>query len=153
MANVDADRGYMLMKHPSGVEVYMYLDDPGVYLNAFATEVPEEFAAQAGFPVEKYAKLKLRRVKMAQAQALIDAELMADEDVRKVLKVINGFQLIKLPMDRYQILDPDGVALTQPIAGKEAVERIYIAVAFDNDKKAIEKYRKENVAEPDAVQP
>ena len=42
---IDVNRGVMIKKHPSMGLVYMYMDKPGVYLNAFGKELPDKIAA------------------------------------------------------------------------------------------------------------
>ena len=127
---IDYDRGVIFMTHqPTGANVYMYTDTPGVYLNAFAKPVGDDMAREAGFPVEKYAKEKVRRERMAQAMEAIDSELSkVAEDEHQVLSDVKGFKVIDIGLGRHNVQDPDGnvlnsVPLSIEVANK-LVERL-----------------------------
>lgn len=110
---IDYNRGVMKRHHQTGVEVYMYLDTPGVYLNAFEMPVSEKLAKEAGYDVEKLGKDKLRRERMATAAALIEQELADENDMeRKVEVEVNGLRLVNIGKDRFVVEDPDGARLT-----------------------------------------
>ncbi len=51
-SKIDYNRGCVKMSHPSsGMDVYMYKDDPGVYLDAFANVVSEAVAQACGYSI------------------------------------------------------------------------------------------------------
>jgi hypothetical protein len=112
--NIDLDRGVQSRTDPgTNVEVYMYWDTPGVYLNAHGTEVDVALAERAGFPVEEH--LKKRRyqeaVKAAQDKAI--AEIAdADRSEKVVTKEKGGFTIVDIGYDRYFVFSPDGDKLT-----------------------------------------
>lgn len=79
---IDLNRGVSkrTVKTKNGdLQVCMYKDQPGVYLDEQGNEYPPEsalrFAKKAGFDVEEMEKLRVRNEKMAEAQARIDDEL------------------------------------------------------------------------------
>lgn len=110
---IDYDRGVQIYTHPLGnIDVYMYVDEPGVYLNAFGVEVSEEMAAQAGYPVEQLRKARQRKERMAQAMVLIEKELELVGQVRDVVKENKGFKVVHIGLERYHLEDPDGGVLT-----------------------------------------
>jgi len=79
--NIDYDRGVVKRIHPNlGVDVYMYRDDPGVFLNAFGTEVDVELAKSCGFDVDKLEKAKRKKEMMAKAMIEIEAQLAEEAD-------------------------------------------------------------------------
>ncbi len=90
----------------------MYIDNPGVYINAFGNDVPEALAAGAGFDVERLGKLRVRHERMAMAKEAIEAELGMAEAERNVKLERAGFKLLDLGLERYHIEDPDGNLLT-----------------------------------------
>lgn len=121
---IDLDRGvHQRIDLGTGMDIYMYVDTPGVYLTLHGTEVDVELARRAGFPVEE--QLKKRRVQQAlvAAQDRVLAELqVADQSVKVVVKEADGFKIIDIGYDRYQVLSPDDDVLTpSPLNLRSAV--------------------------------
>lgn len=120
---IDFDRGVMICSHPSGVDVYMYFDDPGVYLTAHATKVSEEMARAAGYDVEVWGKKRQIRVAMAQAQAKVMEQFAAAElEANIVVKEKGGFKVVDIGVGRFVIKDPDDETITDQAMSKEAAE-------------------------------
>ncbi len=112
-ANIDYDRGVVKRIHPSGAEVYMYRDEPGVYRNAFGSEISDKMATECGMNVEKYAKARRKKEMLDKAYEAIELELADDSDVqRTVVQERGGFNLIALGLGRHILEDPDGNNLT-----------------------------------------
>lgn len=121
MTNVDYDRGIMKRSHPVGLDVYMYLDTPGVYLTAHETPLSEEFAKQAGFDVEALRREKTKRERMAQAKLAIEQELEVQAQVHEVVEEVKGFKIVAIGLGRHVVEDPDGNTLTkEPLALEQA---------------------------------
>jgi len=115
---IDLDSGVMLKRHTSGMYVYMYFDNPGVYLNGFGKEVPEAIAEEAGFNTKLYAKEKLKRERMAEAMSAIEMELelAKEQGTEKVLVEGGGYKVIGLGLGTANVLDEDGNQMNaQPI--------------------------------------
>lgn len=127
-SKIDLDRGVVIRKHPTGVEVFEYKDDPGVYLNTFGKVVHDDLAKEAGYDTGKQAKAKLRKERMAEALARIEAEL-ADGDGeagdRKVVNERDGFKVVDIGLGRFIIEDPDGGNLTKQPLTKQEVEVVF----------------------------
>jgi len=122
--NINLDRGVHSRTDPgTGMEVYMYVDDPGVYLSAHGTEVDVELARRAGFPIDE--QMKKRHIKLAlkNAQDKVLAELAeADKSEKVVVKEKAGFKVVDIGYDRYRVHDPDGDLLTpSPLSLRESV--------------------------------
>lgn len=113
VVNIDYDRGVMMNVHPSNVEVYMYLDDPGVYLSAHGTPVTEDFARGAGFDVVEQTKKRQVKERMKVAMTRINAELELAASEKVVVMERNGFKLVDLGLDRHQVESPDGLVLNK----------------------------------------
>jgi len=111
---IDYNRGvHKQADNTSGVEVYMYVDDPGVFLNAFGNPVTDAVAKSAGYDVERLKKLRLKKQRLADAARLIEQELDVPEGaVRKVDGEKAGFKVLDIGLDRYHVEDPDGNQLT-----------------------------------------
>ena len=111
--NVDYNRGLTKKIHlKTGVDVYMYKDTPGVYLNAYGTPVTEDFAKEAGFDTVTYGKEKLKRERIAQVTAMVEAELSTGHTTREIVEEVNGFKVIHIGLERYTVEDPDANVLT-----------------------------------------
>ncbi len=114
---IDVNRGVMIKKHPSMGLVYMYMDTPGVFLNTFGKEVPNEIAAQAAFDVETLGKERLKRERMREAMTAIEVELelaiTAEEET--ILWERGGYRVVKLSLGKAYVYDDENNKLT-PIA-------------------------------------
>lgn len=88
------------------MDIFMYKDTPGVYLNAFGDEVDLELAKEAGFPVEKHALLRKHRDAMVAAEEKIREKL--DTGEQTVIETKRGYTLIDIGLDRFQVKDPEG---------------------------------------------
>ena len=114
---IDVNRGVMIKKHPSMGLVYMYMDTPGVFLNAFGKEVPEAVAKGASFDVETLGKERLKRERMREAMTAIELELelanSAEEE--NVLETRGGYRVVKLALGNAYVYDDENNKLT-PIA-------------------------------------
>jgi hypothetical protein len=134
---IDLDRGAMTCTHPSlGIAIYMYLDDPGVYLTEHGNvlENGETLAEQAGFDVAKFAKQRKIRAAMKNANDKIMREF--NESTTKVLAERNGFKIVDLGLDRCNVLSPDGDVLNKaPIPRAQADILLDHLAPKEKDKK------------------
>lgn len=123
---INYDRGVTFMLHqPTGMNVFMYKNEPGVYRNIFEGIVPEEMAKEAGFDVEKFAKERNRRERMAAAMDAIDAELKeADSVEQKVVVENQGYRVIEYGAGRHNVKDPDGNVLNTVPLSLEVATRL-----------------------------
>lgn len=112
---VDYNRGLMKHTHaPTGIAVYMYFDDPGVYLNAYGFEVSKTLAENSGYDVGKWGKERTKRLRMAEAKELIEIELDAAEEYKpEVVKELKGFKVLAIGLGRHHVKDPDGNQMTE----------------------------------------
>lgn len=106
--NIDYDRGVTMRSHPTGVTVYMYIDEPGTFRNAFGVEVSDDLAREAGFDVEKLGKQKLRRERVAKAMEAIDADLAEAGAEKRTVASRAGFHLVDIGLGRFNVEDPEG---------------------------------------------
>lgn len=111
--NIDYNRGVTKKIHPKNhIAVFMYKDSPGVFLNAFGTEVDNSLAGECGFDVDKLCKEKLKRERIQQVTAMVEAEMNQESPSRSIAEEIEGFKVIHIGMERYIVEDPDGNKLT-----------------------------------------
>lgn len=128
---INVDRGVLICIHPaSGMNVYMYKDDPGVYLNAFGSEISEQIAKEAGYDVARWGKEHIKKARMATAMKAIEKELVLaeDEPTQKVVEEKAGFKLISIGLGRHQVLDPDDNMLTPTAMPKEQAQLLFEAL-------------------------
>jgi hypothetical protein len=119
---IDFDRGVIIGKdQATGVNVYMYADTPGIYLNVQGLPVTTELAARAGFDIDKYYKARVKRERMAAAKAVIEQELDENNSKKKVIKERNGWAIVALGFGKHVIEDPDGQSVSErTLTGEEA---------------------------------
>lgn len=122
--NIDLDRGVVCHVHPTGMEIYMYKDTPGEYLNAHGKPVPEAVAAASGFDVMRYQKAKLRNDRMKQAMEMIDKELAEGEETAEVVETREGFKIIDVGAGGHRVEDPDGNVLTPVPVPRELAQKL-----------------------------
>ncbi len=119
--NIDYNRGVTKRITQSGVEIFMYKDEPGVFRNAFGDTVALELAEQAGYDVAHLGQIRAKRQRLSEAHAAIEAEFQSSETTREVVQEINGYQLVSIGLGRHEVLDPEGNKLsTDPLTRQEA---------------------------------
>lgn len=126
---INYDRGVRKRTHPSGVEVYMYKDQPGVYLNAFGKEVAEGLAKEAGFDTAKLGKARLRREKMAEAAEIIEKELAESDTKVETVEERGGYRLVSIGLGRFHIDTDDGDRLTETPLPRDAADKLFLHFA------------------------
>ena len=134
---IDVNRGVMIQKHPSMGLVYMYIDEPGVFLNAFGTEIPEIVAKQAHFDVELLGKERIKRERMRKAMTAIELELelanSAEEET--ILWERGGYRVVKLALGNAYVYDDENNKLTpMAIPAQEAKILLDHLVPEDGEK-------------------
>lgn len=113
---IDYDRGVRIRTAANvGMDIYMYKDRPGEYLNVHGNPVPKEIAAQAGFETEKLEKRRLHRLARAAAVSRVDQEMeLEDTAQRGLVANFGNYRVVQLgDSDRYGVDDADGNAITQ----------------------------------------
>lgn len=110
---IDLNRGVTIRRHgASGMQVYMYKDDPGTYLDAYGDEVDEKLATQAGYDVVTLAKERDRKARIAEEIAKINAAY-GTVDGGDIAFEKAGFKAVALMGEgQYQVVSPEGNPLT-----------------------------------------
>lgn len=112
---IDYDRGVIIKVVPSlGLDIFMYRDQPGVYLNAYGQPVSLELAAQAGFNVAKHTQQRTKQRLIDEFRRKLDADMKAELEATDKVVVLEreGFSLVAIAEDRHFIESPDGQNLT-----------------------------------------
>lgn len=105
---IDVNRGVEIRKErASGIKVYMYINEPGVYLNEHGKPMTEEFAERAGFEVGTHAKQKLKRERMAEfmSKLEIELELANSTEEEKILVQRGGFKVVAKPLGHADVVE------------------------------------------------
>lgn len=121
-SNIDYDRGCIIkMDQNTGIKVFMYVDDPGVYLSKYGTPVAEDLARAAGFDVERLAKAHAKKVMVSDAIKAIEADAqLADGFEPRVVAKAGPFHLIAAnPFGGHVVEAVDGTRLTPFAMPKE----------------------------------
>lgn len=105
---IDLNRGVRMSKDPiTQLEVYMYFDDPGVYLTPQGKNVPAEVAERAGYDVSALKKQHDKKSRMADFQSMLDSEY-GDAAERKVLEERDGYKLVEVgTLGNVMVLDDE----------------------------------------------
>lgn len=129
---IDYDRGVLIKKdEKSGIEVFMYLDEPGVFLSQVGRELAPELAAAAGYPVVELLKKREIKIRMAKAEIKIRAELEAAEEGSKIIQEKDGFKVLDIGLGRHRVLGPDNEPLTSEVLTKEQATLLVEQLAPD----------------------
>ena len=125
MGAIDVDRGVEIRRDPiTGVLVYMYNDTPGEYFNAHGKPLDPAYAGRLGFDIDRHAKLKLKREKMAEFMNRLEIELeLANEAKEEVILETRGdYKLVKQALGRADVVSiEDGERMNDhPIPVEEA---------------------------------
>jgi len=138
-AAIDVRRGVVVKKHKTGgFFVYMYVDTPGVYYNAFGKEVQPIVAAQAGYDTKKLGKEKLKRERMRKAMSEIEMELeLADSaEEETVIEQSGDFRVVSKGLGRAVVMDGDCLITPLPIPeGEASVLMKHLAGEDENEDK------------------
>lgn len=115
MANriIDFDRGVQIQRQNldnGGMYIYMYIDTPGVYLNAHGKEVPEALAREVGFDVDKHRKARIKREKMSEYMNQVEAELemLSEAGEEVVLHELGGYKVVQINEDSANVFTTEG---------------------------------------------
>lgn len=122
-SKIDVVRGVSVRKHfASGMLVYMYIDQPGVYLNTFGDEVSEKIAAEAGFEVVQLGKAKKKADMVSRYMQEVEAQLEMDTGQQSVIAERAGYKVITNGQGMSRIIADDGSALNvMPIPDEQAL--------------------------------
>lgn len=109
---IDLNRGVTKRSHAAtGVDVYMYKDTPGEYLDGHGNKVSLNLAKEAGFDVEQHAKLLAFKQKRDEINAKLKAEMDVALEEDRVIAERRGYKVRFVGSGLYQVLDPSGLAL------------------------------------------
>ncbi len=137
--NVDYDQP--LVKRvvgDTGVHVYMYKAQPGVFLDAFGREVPEALAAEAGYDVARLSLAKEKQARQKKALEQIEMELEgADNREHKVVKTKGLYKLVDLGLGRMMIMDDEDNQITALPIPKEQAEKLFEALTADSKEEEV----------------
>lgn len=125
IGNVDYDRGVIIINHATtGMDIFMYVDEPGKYFNAHSAPVSEQLAKEAGYDVAKLGKERLKKDRKEQAFQMIEQELSSENDVKEeVVSEKNGFKVVATGAGRHHVVDPDGNRLSRfPLSKEDATK-------------------------------
>lgn len=130
---IDLNRGVTIKTHPSGVQLYMYKDTPGVYLTAHGIEAPQKMAKEAGFEVERLRKALVKKERMAAALQAVEQEFSGSEAPHKEVAAKDGFRVMSIGFGKHDLIDPDDNKINpRPLTKQEAMA---LLDTFTSEKK------------------
>jgi hypothetical protein len=84
--------------------VFNYKSEPGRFLNEWGQPVTEQLARSAGFDVDAHRRQRMKREKLDEAAAIIEAELATPAaETHEIISEVGGFALVDLGLNRYAI--------------------------------------------------
>lgn len=137
---IDYDRGVLIKQIAStGMEVFMYRNDPGVYYTAHGSEVNKALAELAGFDVTRHTAMREHRQRVNRASEMIAKELEVDNGVGKriVVQEVAGFKMVDLGKGRYWVEDEHGPLNKGTVLTKDMAETVFNACVGDLRKQAV----------------
>jgi hypothetical protein len=119
--SIDLDRGVQMSSHPSlGIDIYMYIDDPGIYYTAHGNPISSELARAAGFDVDAFEKKHKIKLALAKANQTVLDEFNENPGP-KLVEERDGFKIMDIGMGRHNVVGPDGDVLHKtPITLEQA---------------------------------
>ena len=115
----------------SGIEVYMYKREPGIYRTRSGDLIDKKIAFEAGFRVEELDQKRVMLQRKADAFAAIDEEFSSSVE-EKVLVSGGGFEAVRVgpaTLGRYIIRGPDGKQLTEGFVNQKEARRLISKLA------------------------
>lgn len=131
---IDLNRGVRKQyAKESNIEVYMYKDDPGVFLDRSGEPLSEAIAADAGFDIESLKKKREKMEKMRSAIEQIEKEYGDgfDDYERGGLKIVRAGE----NSDRFRIADKDGAPFSNKDFTYQGAKEIIDRMAGPESKK------------------
>lgn len=124
---IDLNRGVTIKTDPStGARIYMYKDQPGVFLNAHGAVVAETLAARCGFQVKDLMRERRKREALIKSAQEIEAEFEEKMAVKTADKVLaesaDGYKAVQRPFGRCWVYGPDDKPINdRPLTKEEAL--------------------------------
>ncbi len=125
--------GVIHRQGPGGIGVFMYNDDPGVFLNERGAPVSERFAEAAGFDVQSLGRQRRKKVAMEAAGKAVEAEFSQDAPNSYIIKERGEYRLVELAPGHFAIhfIEPDGTGspLSATAMPRKAAETLFDQLA------------------------
>lgn len=152
---INYDRGVKIRQDAqTGMEIFMYKDEPGIYYDSHGRRVKESLARQAGFDVDRYARMRRHQQKLADFHNALDDVEKLDLGLAKraILRESNGYRLVGLPLGRAVVEDMDGNQLCKP-SSKEMMEKLFRQLITDDFSSEDDVYEQPVDEEAQAAKP
>lgn len=125
--------GVLARQGPGGVSVFMYNDDPGVFLNERGAPVSERFAEAAGFDVQTLGKMRRKKQAMAAAARGVESEFEQEVGNSNIVLERGEYRLVEVANGHFQIhfveTDGRGSPLSASILTRKAAEKLFDELA------------------------
>ncbi len=129
---IDEDLGVTIRIHKStGIEVYMYKFEPGIYRSKLGTLLNEKIAFEAGFPVEELDRQRVMLQRKTEAFEAIEEEFSASVE-EKILVEAGGYKAVRVgpaTLGRYIIRGPDDNQLNEGYVNQKEARRLISKLA------------------------
>ena len=123
--NIDLNRGVTECRHPTGLRIFMYDDDPGVYIDVNAGPVDEQLALVAGYNVKKYAEMKRLDSDVAVLEQAKKA--LVTDGVRELMETRGNYALVKVGGGF--VVESGGKPVGQPPYSEDIARQTFLQLA------------------------
>lgn len=143
MSGIQRNRGCHIRNLPSGGQIAMYVDDPGVYYDARGVIASDALAREAGFPVDEDQKaravvLKRREFERKLAAAADESDDALSSSMASALAGPNlrGLTVQKSATDKskFDVVDVDGKVVNRKPLTKGAAQSLIDTIGEPADE-------------------
>jgi hypothetical protein len=117
---------------PGGISIYMYNDDPGIFLNERGAPVSDHFAAMAGFDVEGLTRARQKKLAIAAGVKAVE-DSFADVTSQNIIRERAGYRLVEIAKGHFAIhfieADGKGSPLTSAALPEKAAQKLFDELA------------------------
>lgn len=132
--NLDHPAGWTSRKHPSGMRIYAYLDQPGSYLDEKGRPIGHKLAKEAGYDVDQAILERDKNLRLAEFRQQLDREFSdraAELDAMAELSG-DGIEARPLKAGGYEVLRDGDKVNAAPLDFDEA-KRLVEGLRNDED--------------------
>lgn len=126
--------------HKNGMQIYMYKDNPGVFLDVHGNEVSSRLAKEVGFDVDHLLQERAIIERKAAVFAEIEAEMREGMNEKTLAKEAGGFKMMQVgKFKKFIIEDAKGNAITPVALPQDQAEALLARLADEEELETLER--------------
>lgn len=133
--NLDHPAGFTSRKHPSGMRIYAYADQPGGFVDEKGRPVSHKLAAEAGYDVAALILERDKNSRLAEFRRELDLEYSKKADELAAVAALcgDGIEVKPLKQGGYEVRRDGDKVHTKPLEF-EAAKRMVEGLRGDEDE-------------------